>query len=187
MNDNFTATGTLFVRQTEGEFVFQVQIIKRRKENPDMEVGAKILRRFYLYKEEDLYKFEAEIKELCRANNARAYIGTIGRKVRSVAFQMQRLLTTYIEQEDYKSARIAFDKAFGHKATAQVKRKFWVIDIDTKDVDVLNEVRMSVVKNYIFRYETPNGFHILATPFNKMEFKSKFPEHEIKDNMLLYY
>lgn len=173
----------------QDDVVYQIQILKRRKENPDMDRGTSVINRYYVSSQTELSKKWDRIVKDCETHNARAYLTLIGRKNKSIYYQMLRLLSDYGEQGDYKCARVAFDKAFGHKRTSQHKPKYWVIDVDSKERTDLEAVDAYITDNGIEvlgEYKTPNGHHYVVSPFNKMEFRKNF-DHDIKESMILYY
>lgn len=59
--------------------------------------------------------------------------------------------------------------------------KYWMIDIDTKEKDRVSEVIETIKKlrpdSHIRKLPTPNGFHLVTTPFNSLEYyKTISPE-----------
>lgn len=56
------------------DLFYWVQIIKRRKENPEMSTGCRIVDNFYVESLDDFTRYTPKIQETCHANNARAYI-----------------------------------------------------------------------------------------------------------------
>ena len=73
MADNFDQINTLLDFSEQNTFYF-IQILKRRKENPDMRTGVQVIDNFYVYGPNDLEKLREKIVERCVKHNARAYI-----------------------------------------------------------------------------------------------------------------
>ena len=69
----------------EGEFYF-LQILQRRKENPELHGNSKVIKTYYV----DNYRYYTDIQEevikLCQFFNARAYFGINPRSYKNTAF-----------------------------------------------------------------------------------------------------
>ena len=73
MRNNFELIDPLLDFSLPNTFYF-VQILKRRKDNPDMKSNETTIDNFYLYGPNDLTKLMPKIMEKCDKNGARAYI-----------------------------------------------------------------------------------------------------------------
>ena len=75
--DNFAEIGKLLDFKVPNDTVYFVQIIKRDKDNPGQKSqfnAAQYLKEFYFEGLDEFKNAEQGIKDLCRKENARAYI-----------------------------------------------------------------------------------------------------------------
>ena len=210
MVDNFDEISKFleFDQVSEGKNIdkpdvyYLIQIIKRRKENPDMLTGNKLKESFYLYKKEDLNKLKEKIIFLCKHYNARAYIRINRRSLEETAFETLRKVTDLICNKDYKNVQNAYLSAAGKTKFS----KFWILDIDTPETlpEVLKFISESknlalesddpkVINAEIcihLKLKTVNGYHIIVNRFNCEYYKKKFTKDGLihKDSpTVLYY
>jgi hypothetical protein len=54
--------------------MYFIQILKRRKDNPEMPTGVKVIRNYYIHSVDDMSRLQPFIVQECNDNNARAYI-----------------------------------------------------------------------------------------------------------------
>jgi hypothetical protein len=181
--DNSAIIGTMLSFR-EDDFYF-VQVIKRRKDNPEMSRGEITLKNYYITSLEQYEKLSPEIIKLCDLENARAYIRINSRNFKKLAHPMLKLLIEYIAGGQYRSLPDVFDKVTGRNHSDPNTR--WVVDIDW--VDILKEnVELSDVKNFISIeikktgrdntieiIPTKNGCHFICRPFNLKTFKDVYP------------
>ena len=102
MTNNFDKIRNFLNFKNENDFYF-IQIIKRRKENPDLKTNSKIVRDIYIYSLEDFDKKIDNIKYLCEVEKARAYIRLNKRDSKKVGLQMLKRIADLISSENYKS------------------------------------------------------------------------------------
>lgn len=193
MINNFGIITRLLHFERGGDF-YLIEIIKRRKDNPDMDKSEVLLKKYHVYNIDEFNKISTEIKELCTSNKARAYIRLNVRNDEGVAFETNRLISTYLYNRDYKSIAKAYDRAVGRCNSETYKK--WIVDIDNKDqydniVNLINklhdEVRL-MPYSIISVISTINGYHLITNPFDTSKFKEKFPDVDIhKDNGTLLY
>lgn len=183
------------------EFYF-VQIIRRRKENPELNKHAQIIHNFNIH-ESDIEndkltpKLEARIKELCIMHNARAYIRMNKRNSGKIALEMIMRIPKLILSSNTPNLYRLYDGICGE--FHHDENKTWVIDLD--DISLLEKVTIAITHCYStdkkFKgektfYEVPtlNGKHIICNPFNMMQFNelmlgTKIDYH--KDNPTIFY
>lgn len=189
MVDNFERIWSHLTFDDDDTF-YRVMIIKRRKENPTMEKGNKTLDYIYLYEHGDFDKIKEKIINHCIRENARAYIDLEPRSIKKVAMKSMVLTSQLIFNEEYKSVKNIYNKAFGNTPT---NRKYFMIDYDNNDKYTLEEV-IEYIKNYkdnilVDVFPTLNGCHIITKPFDSREMKSKFVNVGVQKKALtvLYY
>ena len=105
-------------------------------------------------------------------------------------------LATYIRSNQCSSLRKLTEEMAG-KYIADGVQKMWIIDVDIKNDDVVNEVAATVNDcmpegdKIIDIIPTKNGYHLITKPFNLAEFRKYYKEGEVdiqKNNpTLLYY
>lgn len=195
MTDNFNSIRQLLEFDSKEDFYF-LQIIKRKKDNPDLPKSEKLIDNFFIYSIEELDKLEGKIKDLCNMHNARACLRINRRNSRIIHLQTSRILAELLISENYRAAANAYISAAG-KYSSEPKKK-WLIDIDPEDLNQIDEIR-ETIKNLHYQTEktgykiiaeipSKSGIHIITNPFNLMEFKKKFPNIDIhKDNMCILY
>jgi hypothetical protein len=169
--DNFDLINPLLSFDSKEDFYY-LTVIKRRKDNPDLPRSEKTVKSYFLY-EGDLIKFKGSIADLCRVNNARAYLRLNRRNIKDTALKMNEKLAKFLIDREYKACESLFEKVCG-EAHSEYDRK-WVIDLDTKDNDMIQKYIYALVETYdsgsnspenVIGIPTINGLHIICRPFN---------------------
>lgn len=174
MIDNFKQISEFIKFDDDDDFYF-LQIIKRKKENPELEANARVIRTYCIRSKEHLLDKMVEIISLCDTNNARAYINLNRRSFKKIALQTLKKVTDQIISEDYQAVRNAFESVCGLHASG--KDKYWIIDVDSKDyIDALIEISNIIYdinnncspegEKDVMVIPTKNGYHLITTPFN---------------------
>lgn len=161
------------------DLFFHLEVMQRKKEVSNINKNSNVVKSYVVKSLDYLeYKLENEIIPICNTLNARAMIDLNPKSLRRVTHSMLRKLSGYIEDNYYEgvisklftscTAATSIDKSIGIE-------KYWILDIDTKDPEVLSRVQSTINicepieegKNKIKGLlESKNGFHIFATPFN---------------------
>lgn len=174
--DNLSIIKALLNFIDEGDF-YAIQIIKRKKDNPEFS-SSKVIKTHYIESIEHLDYLYGDIKKMCSLFNARAYIDIQKKNHNDVPLVMLALLANRIQCKQMKQVHL-FDKAVG---ATKSREKRWIIDIDSKEpidnmISTINDI--SPVGNKIEAViPTKNGFHIICKPFNVTQFN--FPDVEVK-------
>jgi hypothetical protein len=205
MINNLDSIKDLMVFESEDDF-YHLQILKRKKENPDIGSNSYVVKTYYIRSFEYLDSKMDEIINLCNYHNARACINLNRRSFEKMAFHMLKKVTDQIMNKDYKSIHKAYESVCG--AFANEKNKKWIVDVDYKDFeqfdDETREVKFNSLTTLIQKliYETgkddtihfintKNGFHLICSPFNMEKFRNEnviYPEVQIhKDNPTILY
>ena len=174
MLNNFKQITEFIQFDSEDDFYF-LQIIKRKKENPELEANARVIRTYCIRSKEHLSDKMNEIISLCNTNNARAYINLNRRSFHKIALYTLKKITDQIISEDYKAVRNAFESVCGIHGSG--KDKYWIIDVDSKDdidaVIEMNNIIYDINKNCLpegdklaMVIKTKNGYHLITKPFN---------------------
>jgi len=193
MVDNFKQIEVQLAFPSEDSFYF-VQVIQRKKDNPGIKGAnnsSRLIKGYYITSVEHLEREKEEIVLLANHYNARAGINLNRRSFRRIAFQTLQKITDQMMNDDYKSVRRAYNSACGQFAKETDKK--WIIDIDDKEFNCLE------LKKHLFNIDpkghkiimildTPNGLHVISSPFNIQEFRKKYPDIDIhKNNPTILY
>jgi hypothetical protein len=196
MTDNFDIIKDFVSKNTlnKGDFYF-IQILKRRKENPDLKKDVSVIKNFFFYSVTDFDTHKAEIISLCHENNARAYIRINKRNETKIALQTIRIAIDEILSGNYrpkfeiqateepaksleaiKTITDAISNGdyslckYAHLSAcgqfASDPVKKWVIDVDDKSI--IDDVKsfLSEITTIVLTLPTKNGFHFITTGFN---------------------
>ena len=184
MIDNLRLILPFLKFESEDDFYY-LQILQRKKENPQIGSNSRVIKNYYINSEEYLISHYDEIKKLCEVFNARASIRLNKRSYEKVAFKAMVNIANTMSNREYKFIKASYDRAcgLGHND----KEKTWILDIDNTDsikeiTHYLTETEPQGLK-FIREIPSKSGFHLITNAFDLREFVIKFPEIEIhKDN-----
>ena len=199
--DNFNVFKKIINTLNEDEFYF-VQILIRGKDGhtePGINGNNKNrLIKFYTIKSaEHLEKVENEIKSICNAVNARAYIHPNKRRFKAVSKECLKATVEMFLSENNMGLKGAYSTACG-KSYITSDKKF-VIDLDDENASqekikeivdyITNECEPLSHNKLCYRVDTAHGMHLITTPFNTARFYQKFPDIDVHKNnpTLLYF
>ena len=187
MTNNFPQLESLLDFSEPNTFYF-IQILKRRKENPDMSTGQAVLDNFYVYGPNDLNLIKEKIIDRCNKHNARAYVNLNRLDLERIALYTQKHIIDLIIQKQFKAVKNAYSTACGNHTSESTKR--WVVDIDEDELHLLPQIReiiqslhLQIPKsNYKIVAEIPtrSGVHIISEPFNMMLFSKEMEKLSTK-------
>ena len=193
MSVNNTAKIGTMISFDNDDFYF-VQILKRRKDNIDLERDMIVINNYYIESVEHYIKTIPHIIELCIMENASAYIRLNKRNYKKLGSHMVKRVVDIVFSENSNSLKGVFNSIAGEFHSDTDKK--WVIDIDND-----KEVQYSELLEEATRlqketgrdpmaeiFPTKNGIHLITRPFNLQKFKEKFPTIDVhKDaNTILY-
>lgn len=195
MIDNIEQITDLLNFEDEGDF-YMLYVLKRKKDQPEGErdnhQSVRTVKTYCVESVEYLEKRYDEIKMLCEAFKARAYIHVQKQNHFEVSLNLLIEISQRIKNGVHKQQHV-FDSVVGK---LQTKEKRWVVDVDTKDPAEVLKVK-GVIDNVckpdgiktLELIKTKNGFHWITNKFDVMEFKKHFPDVDIqkKNPTLLYY
>lgn len=184
--DNFELLTPLIDFPDKDTFYF-LQIMKRRKDNPEMVRGNKIIKTYYLYSPDDLINLKTTIIEQCTLHKARAYLRINKRSLKKVALQSLKRVTELLITEDYKAVKDIYEHVAGEFHSDSVKK--WILDFDPENVkdipnavnkykeflDSMRDIESKIPKfeeifdkdsKFILEVPTVNGVHLICKPFN---------------------
>jgi hypothetical protein len=195
MVNNFQKIQDLLVFDSEDDF-YHLQIIKRKKEHPELGSNSYVVKTYYITSLEYLFKKSEEIKALCNHHNARACINLNRRSFEKISYHLLRKVTEQILNRDFRAVRKAYESVCGAHSNEPVKK--WIIDVDGKKFDNDPEwfyaLRRTLVgieptgDKWLDVIESKNGCHIITRPFNVEVFKKTYPGFDIhKDNPTILF
>lgn len=195
MINNFELIKSLLQFDSEDDFYF-AQVIQRKKEHPSLGSNNHCVQTYYIRSVEHLDRISGEMIALCDHHNARGCINLNRRSFEKCAFQLLQKVTNIIMNKDYKSCRNAYDSVLGVHSNESTKK--WIIDIDLHDnyargQQILQHLeKCSPVGNKnVATIPTKNGYHLIVTPFNKLEYSmmcgDNVEEDIHKDNPTILY
>ena len=198
--DNLEVIKPLLQFESDDDFYY-LQILQRKKENPDLGSNSRVIKNYYINSVEYLEDRYDEIRTLCHVFNARAMLRLNKRSYEKVAFKTLINTANTMSQHEYNHIRTSYDRAIGQNHND--KDKVWILDYDL-EYDASSEVMKSDVEyalvsqigvdiGYINDAQpynrdnkivgivpSLNGVHLLTRPFNIKDFDKRIAIH--KDN-----
>jgi len=185
MIDNFNEIRK-FLSFKDGDFYF-LQIIKRRKDNPDLNKSEKLIDNFYIYSLKEFDNLKDKVIELCNIHNARAYFRLNRRNSEKIALQTLKKITDLIISKDYKAVKNIYPSVCGEFHSDP--KKTWIIDIDNQESDFawqyfikvrdkFNSTHKTSRIEFLGTIPTKNGFHIIVLPFDVQWFNAVWLDYK---------
>lgn len=197
MINNFDLIKSKLNFQNEHSFYF-IQILKRKKENPEMKAYSIPIESFYIFSIEQYEKIEKRIIELCDMHNARAYIKMNCLDAESVMLEQISIITQEIRKHNWKHMSKSLNSACGICGKQDGNDKLYLIDLDdiTIGSDKFNEIvsfinslqPVNVTDKIYMGVPTKHGCHLLTTGFDMNRFKQTYSNIDIhSDGITLLY
>ena len=193
MIDNIEIIKTLLNFSEQGDF-YMLYVFKRKKDQPEGErdnhQSVRTIKTYCVESIDHLERRYDEIKQLCEMFKARAYIHVQKQNHKDVSLNMLSSLAERI-RDGVSNQKGLFDSVVGQIKTQE---KRWIVDIDTKDIQELRNVQVTIngckpegpKTKYVI--PTKNGFHLITDKFDVLEFKKQYPKIDIqKKNPTLLY
>lgn len=193
MIDNFDLIKSLFYFNEANNLFFQLEIIRRGKDHPDLPVASRTIMTYYVQSAEHLEKIKNEVISLCEIYGARAYINVTTKRFEDLSKLALFKLSERIYNGDYKKIYKIFNSAA--RELKGLNSRF-LIDIDDhcskhEVLDWLDHYFETSSDNryYLFvEVPTKNGLHLITNPFNLNAFKFSFPNIDVhKNNPTILY
>ena len=202
ITDNFDKIAEILKFDKPDDFYF-LQIIQRKKDGCNVSDssnnGYRTIKSYYISSVDDLMRRKEKIVELCQSNNARAYINLNRRNAKDVALVAAKTYIDLVRENRCHQGFRVWDHCCGITRSNKAQ-KYWIVDVDTKNTKELHEAVKLIdscqssnqhglfgeYDNVRYIIPTPNGIHLITTPFDPRELNGKY---EIKkDNpTVLYY
>lgn len=196
MVNNFDLINKYLKFYNNRSFYF-IQVLKRKKENPEMHSYALQIESYYIFSNEQFERVMPHIIEKCEQNRARAYIKLNCLDALSVGLATISCLTQEIRKEHWKALNACFNMACGQCGKQDGTEKLYLIDLDNetpescqKYIDVINGLPpVNNTDKIKLIVPTRNGVHLMCTGFELPMFKQIYPKIDIHDdgNTLLYF
>lgn len=182
------------------EFYF-VQVIQRRKDgNEGLHVRSRyrLIKSYYIYSKQELIDLKDRIIELCRNNNARAYINPNVRNAKEVTLECIKKYADLVLNDNSFMGNNIWDSSCGC-TRARGYKALWIIDVDNLEhletiKTIINSCQGAPGERIKYVVPTVHGCHLITYGFNREEFNNRLRETEVgyvdvhKDNpTLLYY
>lgn len=197
MINNLEYIKPFLVFESEDDF-YLLQILRRKKENPDVGNKPNVVKTYYIDSIEYLDKVMPEIIVLTNERNARAYINLNRRSFKKIALKTLQEIANNIESGNFKSARKSYERIAGKYSNEKDKK--WIVDIDWKDfpnkktdfayvMTLVNQLQEEAGKEPLSEpLMTKNGIHYVTRPFNLEKFHKQYPMVEVhKDRYTILY
>lgn len=143
--DNFELIGDMLNFDAPNSF-YQIQILKRKKENPDLKVNARTINIYYVYSKEDFHGLKERIVYDCLHNNARAYINLNRLDSYMVALNTQKIINKLIIDGQFDSVKNAYAHACGNFRSEEEDENDRVFKIKKILGDVDDKIINSLIK-----------------------------------------
>lgn len=176
-----------FLKFDNKDDFYYLQILQRKKENPQIGSNSRVIKNYYITSEQYLLDRYDEIKIICEIFNARASLRLNRRSFKKVAFKAMQNIANTMGNGEFSFIKKSYDRAcgLGHNELS----KKWILDYDSISINELSDM-LTYIKDIepIGRKElaiipSKNGYHIITNPFNLQKFKNDFNGIEIhKDN-----
>lgn len=198
--DNFDLILDQLSFKNRDEFYF-VQIIQRKKDgnkNLHTRNGYRVIRSYYIYSKQELLDLKNRIIDLCKNNNARAYINPNVRNAKEVSLECIKRYSDLVLNNNSFMGNNIWDSCCG-STRAKGYKALWTIDIDNLEhletlKQIINQCQGAREDKIKYIVPTVNGCHLITYGFNRVELnerlhKSGIPLIDIHTNnpTLLYY
>jgi hypothetical protein len=173
MIDNYDLILPLLDFSNEDMF-YHIQIIKRRKENPELGSNNSTIVHYYINSEKSLANRYSEMKSITVATNSRLCINLNRRSYEKIAYHTLVTMSNQMMNRDFYNVKKAFSRAVGQYHHDNKKK--WILDIDLKDITSFEYQEytrlLGTVKAQIYAtLPTKNGEHWITSPFDLSDFQ----------------
>jgi hypothetical protein len=165
------------------DYFYWVQIIRRRKENPDMTVGTTILDNLYIDSDTSWLRKQETMRKTAEAHRARVYINLNRRSFKKVALKTLEMMAGAISNEQFRSVKNHYPAACGAVNVEPAETRSWIVDVDTTEAH--HEQKVATYTKVYAKIPTLNGYHLIVKPFDLRPLQGAY---DIKrDNPTLLY
>lgn len=189
MVDNFDIISQ-FLEFPDDDTYYDLQVIRRGKDHPDMASANRTIKSYYICKLESLASLKDEVKNLCELFGARAYINLAPKSLFKTTMLQLKYLSDRIYCGDTKKIWKSWSTCSGN---VKGNKQRWVVDIDDdgNDNNLLSDFLFGlepVGNKIITKIPTKSGYHLITSPFNLQKFKQVYPNIDVhKNNPTILY
>jgi hypothetical protein len=177
-----------FLKFDSDDDFYYLQILQRKKENPQLGSNSRVIKNYYITSVEQLERRYPEIKEICTLFNARASLRLNRRSFERVGFKALENMANTMQNREYKFLGKSYDRACGLLSNEKEKR--WILDLDFvpyvgEHLDIKDFIHdIEPIGDKVLAFiPSKSGMHVITRPFNLMTFKEEFPHIDVhKDN-----
>lgn len=164
------------------DLYFDVQLIRRGKDNPDLPAANYTFKTYYIDSIELFDNYIEEIKTCCNLFRLRAYISV---NAKSKLELSKKTLVKYAEMVSLGEFKKPWRFCDHVNGSLSGKEKRWVVDVDDcnniseyflKICDTINKCTSKFENPIVTMIPTKSGSHIITHPFNTYEFEKKCKE-----------
>lgn len=185
---NFDIIKNFLTFDDKDDFYF-LQIIQRKKDGnqiPSANNGYRTIKTYYIRSLEDFDRRKNAIIQLCKQNNARAYINLNVRNAREVALTAAKAYIDLVREDRCSQGHRVYDHACGITPKMGVKKKR-IVDIDDLSPEEVDTICNIICKcrsafpmenpdadmydNIIAEIPTAHGVHIITHGFDVERFR----------------
>lgn len=161
----------------KSDLFFDVQLIRRGKDHPNMPAANYTFKTYYIDSLEQFDRYWEEIKTCCEMFGLRAYISVNAKEKTEAAKKTLERYAHDVVTNDYRKPWKDFSSVCGG---LDGREKRWIIDVDDcDDIDTYLNKICETIRMCESSYDDPivtiiptrTGFHIITHPFNMKRFK----------------
>lgn len=153
-----------FIKFEDQDTFYFLEVLKRRKDNPELKhQTAKLYSRF-ITKPESLERAYLDVKVICESENARAYLSILPRSLERFTKECALEFTRRVCEGVYSSSYKIPDEIALISKTVKKDNNMWLLDIDENPGEVLEYLKDKV--EILGKVETFSGIHAFCKPFN---------------------
>lgn len=202
--DNFDLIKKYVMEHTvpsEENFYF-CQIMQRKKDfdktNCQFTGNNRILKTYYIRRQDWFDYKKDEVVNFCKLNNARAMININPKSMQRLTLEILKQAAQIAWDNNYSGILKVVDSSAGQLGATE--NKVWIIDIDncdvpesefkkqfTEQIDFINNLEPEGEKCKLL-VPTKSGYHLICSPFNLQKFRKKYVNIDVhKNNPTLLY
>lgn len=140
--NNIDEVGYWFQNLPRGKYDYiQVEIIQRRKDGATEYRGdqpeSRTIRKFFLKDPEELWAKAEDIRKICIANKARAYVYPSYVNRKKVYHEILKKMVEFVVHDEYG---VSVEKITTGQASKCLSNKYLMFDVDTRSKDTLTQL-----------------------------------------------
>lgn len=183
MVDNIKLIKSFIKPKSEDSFYY-LQIIQRRKENPDMKTNSRTIKTYCVNSIDYLESHYEEIKAICDSLNARAMINLNQRSYYKTAYKNLENIAGVMSNFQFDKINKCYERACGQGHDDNLTK--WILDVDQPFTDFQYRELHKDIESFggtiLNSIPSASGYHIITSSFRLDQFKGKYPEIEVQKN-----